>query len=117
MADKKNSIGFLYAINGLKEVFTSEFNFRLHVLSTILVTLAGLFFKISIMEWIAVIVVIGLVVSAELLNTAVEEIINYIKPEIHPAAKKIKDIAAAAVLITSLTALLVGILIFVPKLF
>ena len=103
-------------MNGLKEVFKSERNFKLHLLSTILVSIAGTIYNISIGEWIAVVIVVGLVITAEILNTAIEEIINYIKPEIHPAAKKIKDLAAAGVFVASITALVVGLIIFLPKL-
>jgi undecaprenol kinase len=114
---KKKSIGFTYAMNGLKEVFKSERNFRLHLLSTILVFIVGTLYNITIGEWIAVVIVVGLVITAEILNTAIEEIINYIKPEIHPAAKRIKDLAAAGVFVSSLTALVVGLIIFLPKVF
>ncbi|MEN2465012.1 diacylglycerol kinase family protein [Ornithinibacillus sp. FSL M8-0202] len=114
---KRKSIGFTYALNGLKEVFQSEHNFRLHMLSIVLVVIAGCYFDIDTIEWLAVIIVMGLVVTTEMVNTAIEEIINYVKPEIHPAAKKIKDIAAGAVLIASLTALIVGVVIFIPKIF
>ena len=117
MEGKKKSIGFTYAVNGLKEVFNSEWNFRLHLLSMILVIIAGVFFDISVGEWVAVVIVVGLVITAEILNTAIEEIINYVKPEIHPAAKKIKDLAAAGVFVASITALVVGLIIFLPKFF
>lgn len=117
MEGKKKSIGFSYAINGLKEVVKSERNFRLHLLSTILVTIMGLLYKISYLEWIAVVIVVGMVITAEILNTAIEEIINYVQPDIHPAAKKIKDLAAAGVFMTAITALIVGIIIFIPKVF
>jgi undecaprenol kinase len=117
LEDKKSSIGFTYALNGIKEAFKSERNFRLHLLSTILVIIVGIYLKINVGEWIAIVIVIGLVITAELFNTAIEEIINYMKPEIHPAAKKIKDLAAAGVLLTSITALIVGLIIFMPKFF
>lgn len=85
------------------------------MLAIVLVVIAGYYFEIDTIEWVAVITVIGLVVTTEMVNTAIEETINYVKPEIHPAAKKIKDIAAGAVLIASLTALIVGVVIFIPK--
>ncbi|WP_047981463.1 diacylglycerol kinase family protein [Ornithinibacillus contaminans] len=116
MDDKKKRIGFVYAINGLREVFQSELNFRLHTLSTLLVVIAGILVKLSTIEWVAVCFAIGLVLMAEVMNTAIEAIIDYVKPERHPIAKKIKDIAAAAVLIASITALVIGLIIFLPKL-
>jgi undecaprenol kinase len=117
LADKKNSIGFQYALNGLKEVFKSEKNFRFHVISAILVILAGFLFEFGLIEWMITITVIGLVMTAEILNTAIEEIINYLKPEIHPTAKRIKDLAAAGVFVAALSAFIVGLFLFLPKLF
>ncbi|GIO27578.1 diacylglycerol kinase family protein [Ornithinibacillus bavariensis] len=117
MADKKKSIGFTYAFSGLKEVFKSERNFRFHIISAILVIIAGFLLGFGLIEWMIAITVIGLVMTAEILNTAIEEIINYLRPEIHPAAKKIKDLAAAGVFIAAVTAFVVGLLLFLPKLF
>ncbi|WP_010097037.1 diacylglycerol kinase family protein [Ornithinibacillus scapharcae] len=116
MEGKKKEIGFRYAFNGLREVFKSEKNFRVHLLVTLIVVGFGLYMHISAMEWLAIVIVIGLVLSAEILNTAIEEIINYLKPEIHPTAKKIKDIAAAGVFVAAVSAVVVGLIIFIPKL-
>lgn len=68
-------------------------------------------------EWIGIAIVIGFVLTAEVFNTAIEEVMNHIQPEIHPAAKKIKDIAAAGVFVASITAFIVGLLIFLPYIF
>lgn len=115
MEGKKKEIGFHYAFNGLREVFKSEKNFRVHILATLLVVGFGFYFDISAMEWLAIVIVIGLVLSAEILNTAIEEVINYLKPDIHPTAKKIKDIAAAGVFAAAMSAVVVGLIIFIPK--
>jgi undecaprenol kinase len=117
LEDKKKAIGFTYAINGLLEVIKSEWNFRLHLISAIIVIIAGIYFRVNTVEWITIVIVIGLVMTAEILNTAIEEVINYLKPEIHPTAKRIKDIAAAGVFTASITALIVGLIIFIPKIF
>lgn len=95
--------------------FKEEPNFRIHVVATIMVIAAGLYFKLSTTEWLAIIIVIGLVLLTELLNTAIENIADFISPERHEKIKTIKDIAAAAVLISTIVALMVGLLIFVPK--
>lgn len=116
LEDKKKSIGFIHAINGVKEVLKTERNFRLHLLSAILVIIAGIWFNLEPSEWIAIVIVIGLVFTTEIINTAIEDIINYIKPEIHPSAKRIKDLAAGSVFIASITAFIVGVIIFLPKL-
>lgn len=115
MEGKKNEIGFRYALNGLKEVFKSEKNFRLHLLAALLVVGFGFYFNISAMEWLATAIVIGFVITTEILNTAIEEIINYLKPEIHPTAKRIKDLAAAGVFVAAMSAVVVGLIIFIPK--
>lgn len=115
MKDKKGKIGFFHAVNGIIAVTKSEWNFRFHLLLMILVIGVGIFFRLSSMEWIAVVIVIGMVLITEMLNTTVEKIIDYLKPEFHPAARFIKDAAAGAVLISAITAVIVGIIIFLPK--
>lgn len=108
---------FIHALNGIKMAFKEESNFRIHVVATIVVIGAGLYFKLSTTEWLAIIIVIGLVLLTELLNTAIENIADFISPERHEKIKTIKDIAAAAVLISVIVALMAGLLIFVPKVF
>jgi|1_EtaG_2_1085319.scaffolds.fasta_scaffold02648_2 undecaprenol kinase/diacylglycerol kinase (ATP) len=108
---------FIHAFNGLKIAFKEEPNFKIHVIATIMVIAAGLYFKLSTTEWLAIIIVIGLVLLTELLNTAIENIADFISPERHEKIKMTKDIAAAAVLISAIVALVVGMLIFVPKVF
>jgi len=115
LKDKKGKIGFFHAVNGIIAVTKSEWNFRFHLLMMILVIGAGIFFRLSSIEWIAVVIVIGMVLITEMLNTTVEKIIDYLKPEFHPAARFIKDAAAGAVLISAITAVIVGIIIFLPK--
>lgn len=95
--------------------FKEEPNFRIHVVATIMVIAAGLYFKLSTTEWLAIIIVIGLVLLTELLNTAIENIADFISPERHEKIKMIKDIAAAAVLISAIVALVVGLVVFIPK--
>ncbi len=95
--------------------FKEEPNFRIHVVATIMVIAAGLYFKLSTTEWLAIVIVIGLVLLTELLNTVIENIADFISPERHEKIKTIKDIAAAAVLISAIVALIVGLLIFIPK--
>ena len=77
---------------------------------------AGIYFNISMIEWIVVLFAIGLVISMEILNTSIENIADYISPEKRLSIKKIKDLAAAGVLVSSFTALAIGFIIFIPKL-
>ncbi len=104
------------ALDGLKQVFISEPNARIHALITLVVVAAAGLFQISRGEWIALGLTVGLVWVAEVFNTAVEKLVDLASPEIHPTAKAIKDISAGAVLVSALTAVLIGILIFGPRL-
>ncbi|MBR2708112.1 MAG: diacylglycerol kinase family protein [Bacilli bacterium] len=106
---------FKYAFQGLKYAFIYEQNLTVHILATIIVIIFGFIFKISIFEWLVLFLIIGLVIATELINTSIEATIDLITDEINPLAKIAKDTAAAAVLIFGLTALIVGALIFLPK--
>jgi diacylglycerol kinase (ATP) len=89
---------------------------RIHVLSAIGVVAAGFFFDVSITEWCLLAGCIGMVFMAEIFNTAIETLTNLVSPDYHPLAGKAKDLAAAAVLMASITAAIVGVLIFLPYL-
>lgn len=114
LKDKKG-IGFRFAWNGIIEIIRSEQNMKIHVLSAITVILMGIYFRLSFMEWTVVVIVIGFVLTAEMINTSIEKLIDYLNPEIHPTAKVIKDISAGAVLVAATTAVAVGLFIFIPK--
>lgn len=107
---------FKYAFAGLKTLFVEEHNARIHLVSALIVIVLGFVFKISLNEWISLIVVMGLVFICELINTSLEALADFASPEKHPQIKKVKDLAAASVLISAVSALLVGIIIFGPKL-
>lgn len=114
---KKHSIlnSFGYAFSGVKLALKEETNFRLHLLSTIIVIFFGFWLNISPFEWIALIFVIFFVLVMELVNTTVENIVDMVSPEISAKARVAKDVSAAAVLLTSILAVLVGSIIFLPK--
>lgn len=114
---KKRGIGFSFAWNGIVEAVKQERNFQIHIAAALLVVIAGIILRLSILEWVPLILVIGMVLVAELINSAIEMAIDYIKPEIHPQAKVIKDIAAGAVLVTAIVAVIIGILILFPKIY
>ena len=102
---------FKYAFDGLKYAFKYEQNILVHTLATILVVIAGIYFKISQIEWLAIILIIGLVIATELINTSIEATIDLVTQETHPLAKIAKDTAAAAVLVFGLTAIIIGFII------
>ena len=106
---------FKYAFDGLKYAFIYEQNLTVHLLATIIVIILGFLFKISIIEWLVLFLIIGLVIATELINTSIEATIDLITDEINPLAKVAKDTAAAAVLVFGITSLIVGALIFLPK--
>ncbi len=106
---------FGYAGSGLRDTFRTELNFRFHVFAALSVLVAGWYAGISRAEWFWIALAIVLVLVAELLNTALESVVNLISPASHPLAKKAKDAAAAAVLCSAVFALVVAVLIFGPR--
>ncbi len=106
---------FGFAFHGLKILFKEEHNARIHLIATVCVVIAGITFKVSALEWIALVLAIGLVLSLEILNSAIENMADFISLQKHDAIKKIKDLAAAAVLIAAAAALVVGLIVFIPK--
>jgi len=106
---------FKFALHGLKILIKEEHNSRIHLLVIICVLIAAFAFKIPASEWIAVIFAIGFVFALEIINSAIENIADFVSPEKHELIKKIKDLAAAGVLISAITALIVGVIIFLPK--
>ena len=112
---KKRLISFKYAINGIKILFREEPNAKIHLFATICVLIAGFAFRISGGEWMAVIFCIGLVIALEAINSAIENMADFVSPEKHETIKKVKDLAAGAVLIGAVAAAIVGVIVFLPK--
>jgi len=106
---------FYYAGAGLKQFFRQEHNARIHLAAAIVVSVLAWWLKVSYMEAAALVVVIGLVWVTEILNTCLEKAMDFITREKHPEIKIIKDLAAGAVLIATITAVIVGLFIFIPK--
>lgn len=115
MKPKKRLIGFSFAFNGIRQVIKSERNFQIHLIITFFVIVLGLLLRISLIEWAITFLVIGLVFISEVINSAIERAIDYIKPDIHPAAKIIKDMSAGAVLIAAGISVIIGLIVFLPK--
>ncbi len=105
---------FRYAFAGLRFLM-EENNARFHVFVVIIVLSAGFYLKLSAIEWTIIITQIGLVLMVETLNTAIEKLCDFVSPDYHQLIGKVKDLAAAAVLIMSIVAVIVGIIIFLPK--
>lgn len=110
----KTRRSFGYAFKGILQVFIYENNAHVHLVATILVVMAGLFFDVTRAEWLWIILAIALVWITESINTAIEKMVDFISPTYHPVAGKIKDIAAGAVLIAAVAAFIIGLFIFTP---
>jgi diacylglycerol kinase len=106
---------FVIGFTGLTHAFRSEQNLRLHVIAAIGVITGGFVFALLAWEWIAVLLCIGLVISAECMNTALERLADRVSVEIHPLIKHAKDCGSAAVLVLAMTSAVVGGIVFVPK--
>ena len=112
---KKRIKSFGYAFAGLKVLFREEHNSWIHAAVTILVVAAGIFFHISRVEWVAVLIVIGMVFSSEIINSSLERTADFVKAERDDRKRDIKDLGAAAVLVCAIIAALVGLIVFLPK--
>ena len=113
---KRFLLGFKYAYQGVKYAYSTQINFKVHTGLAILAIILGFYLSLSRFEWICVFASIALVMISELFNTALEVLVDLISPGYHPKAGAIKDLASAAVLLTALLALIVGLIIFTPKL-
>ena len=111
---KKRLKSFVFAFNGLIYTLKYEHNARIHLFAAICVITAGFLFKISAMEWIAVVFACGLVLVSEIINSAIEQIADVVSPQLNEKIKIGKDLAAAAVLIAAFIAVIIGIIIFAP---
>lgn len=105
---------FRYAFAGLRVLLREERNARIHATITLLVVVAGVVLRISPMEWCLVLLCIGLVLAAEAFNSAIERMADYLTSERDDRIRDIKDLGAAAVLLCSTTAAVVGLVIFLP---
>jgi len=106
---------FSYAFQGIVPVVRRERNVHIHIVAAIAVICAGVYFNLQAWEWICVTFAIGMVFTAEFFNSAIETLANVVCKDKNADIKKVKDIAAAAVLISALAAAVVGGVVFVPK--
>lgn len=116
-ADAKGSLAasFRHAFEGIFTCIRHERNMKIHCCMAILVVFGGTVLRISLREWIECLILFGLVMSLEMVNTAVESVVDLVTDEYRPLAKKAKDVAAGAVLISAIMAAIIGCIIFVPK--
>lgn len=112
---KKFLKSFRYAFEGIFTGIKEEQNMKIHIAIMILVIIFGILLKISKVEWIICIALFGLVISMELINTAIENAVDLITKEKNEQAKIAKDVAAGAVLVSAIASAIIGLIIFVPK--
>jgi diacylglycerol kinase len=106
---------FMHAVDGIIYGIRFEHNMIIILIATVLVTIAGLMYKISAYEWLFVITMIGTISASEMINTSIEATIDLVTTDIKPLAKIAKDTASSATLLLCLTALVGAIIIFLPK--
>ncbi len=106
---------FTYAFNGFKILFKEEHNARIHAAIGIIVLMLSIYFGLNINEWMAILFSIGLVFSAEIFNSAIENLCDFVSPQWNDKIKKVKDLSAAAVLLSAIIAVAIGLIIFIPK--
>ena len=118
MVNKSKNVisSFKYAYQGMFSALKTERNLKIHVTIMILVIIAGIVLKISKIEWIICIILFGLVIGGEMLNSAIETVVDIAMPDINPKAKFAKDAAAGAVLVFAIASAIIGFMIFGPKL-
>lgn len=112
---RKRLASFKFAFSGLVSLLKHEHNSRLHLLAALLVISMGFVFGISRAEWMILVIIIAIVFITEILNSAIESLADFVSPEYSLIIKRVKDYCAAAVLIAAITSVVVGLLIFLPK--
>lgn len=111
----KAAHSFRYAWQGIVTLLRFENNARIHFFATLISVALGFVVELSVLEWVVIVVVIGLVWAAEAFNTAIEKLADIVSPALHPGIKEVKDLAAAGVLLLSAVAVVVALLVFLPK--
>ncbi|MFH2143274.1 MAG: diacylglycerol kinase family protein [Bacteroidota bacterium] len=112
---KKRGSSFIYAFRGIFYMFKTQHNSWIHASITILVITAGILMKLNLTEWCLIVICIGLVFIAEMFNTSIEKFVDFVSPEFNDKAGKIKDVGAGAVLFSTITSIITGLIIFLPK--
>ena len=105
---------FGYSIDGLKYAYKYEQSMLIHVIATVGVLIANIVFKVKAIEWLITFIAIGMVLAAELINTAIEAVVDLVTLEIHPLAKIAKDCGSAATFVLAMMAAAIGCVVYIP---
>ena len=108
---------FSYALKGIKACFVSEANFKIHTAFAAMAFLLALLFHVSLQQWAALLFCVALVLTTEMINTAIEKLCDVVHTGLHPQIKIVKDIAAGAVLVAACCSVIIGAIIFLPLIF
>lgn len=114
---RKNLKSYTYALKGIRHLLVLENNARIHLAATLVILGLSVYFQIEKTEWLWIVLAVSMVWITELLNTAVEKIVDFVSPDFHPAAGTIKDLSAGAVLVAAVFAIIVGGVIFQQYIF
>jgi diacylglycerol kinase (ATP) len=106
---------FKFAFNGIWSFIKEEPNARIHLFGAVVAIFLGIILRITLLEWSLIAIVAGMVFVAELINTSLEKISDILAPEWNEKIKRAKDYSAAAVLISAIISLVVGLIIFLPR--
>lgn len=112
---RAHRVSFQHAFDGFLHVIREHPNFRFHLLATVCVALLGVYLRINAIEWLILVFTVNMVLVAEMINTAIESMVDLITLEHRQDAKIAKDVSAAMVLVSAVFAVVVGIFIFLPK--
>ncbi len=107
---------FFYAWRGIRRAINSEQNLRIHVIAAFIVIILAVLFKLSVTEWLFILIAIGGMFSLELINSAIERVVDLNTDQYHPLAEQAKDMAAGAVMVYAFLSVVIGAVIFLPKL-
>ena len=117
MKNKKLIDSFRYALTGIGSAFKTERNIKIHVAVASIVTILGIILKLKTWEWVVCVGWFAIVIGGELFNTAIEIAVDLAMPKINEKAKRAKDISAGGVLVFAIGSIIVGVIIFIPKIF
>lgn len=112
---QKRIKSFTYAFRGIMRLVKKEHNARIHLVALVGVVVAGLVFRLGIVDWMAVVFASGMVFVSELFNTAIEKLADEVDPKWNERIGQVKDFAAGAVLVSALVAIFIGALVFIPR--
>ncbi len=112
---QKRIKSFTYAFRGIMRLVKKEHNARIHLVALVGVVVAGMVFRLGIVDWMAVVFASGMVFVSELFNTAIEKLADEVDPKWNERIGQVKDFAAGAVLVSALVAIFIGALVFIPR--